>query len=541
MEERSMTSSTSARHVDAVIVGAGFAGLYTVHRLREDGFDVLGVEAGDDVGGTWYWNRYPGARCDIPSELYSYSFDERLVRGWDWSEKYSTQPEILAYLNHVADELDLRRSFSFKTRVVSAHFDESSNLWSVKTDRGETIHARHFVMGVGALSKSKPPEVAGLENFAGRWYHTGEWPAEGVDVTGQTVGVIGTGSSGIQVIPILAQSAAKLKVFQRTPNFTLPARNRPIDQDVVRELRETYPEGHLKAKHSLFGIPAARPQNSALELSPEERNNVFEERWDRGELIGILSSFKDLMTDRAANETAAEFVRDKIRSIVKDPAIAEKLIPRGYAFGTKRPCLDTDYYATYTRGNVELIDLREAPLVEITDKGIRTQAEEHPLDVIVFATGFDALTGPILAIDIRGRNGVTLREAWQDGPVTYLGLATTGFPNMFTITGPGSPSVISNMVVSIEQHVEWISDLIHYMRDHGQVTVEATELAAKSWTTHVQEVADTTLYPETDSWFTGSNVPGKPRVFMPYLGGVGRYRRTCEEIAADDYRGFELR
>ncbi|GAA4548585.1 NAD(P)/FAD-dependent oxidoreductase [Pseudonocardia xishanensis] len=526
---------------DVVVVGAGFAGLYLVHRLRSAGLDVVGIEAGSDVGGTWYWNRYPGARCDIPSMLYSYSFDEDLVKEWDWPEKYSAQPDILAYLNHVADRFDLRRSFRFDTRVRRADFDDHTGRWIVATEGGGVLSARHLVTAVGALSKSKPPEVPGLERFAGRWMHTGAWPQEDVDLAGKHVGVIGTGSSGIQVIPILAEGAAKVTVFQRTANFTLPAKNGPIDPALVERMREDYPAEHVAARRSLFGIPAERPTKSALEVSEEERTATFTERWNRGELIGVLSSYYDLLLDRAANETAGEFVRDRIREIVEDPALAEALVPQGYAFGTKRPCLDTNYYATYNRPNVRLVNLRETPLVGITEAGVQTEAEEHPLDVLVFATGFDAITGPLTAMGIHGRDGVPLTEAWKHGPVTYLGLSVPQFPNLFTVTGPGSPSVLSNMVVSIEQHVEWISDLILSMRERGVATIEATEVAAKDWTAHVQEVAEATLYPETDSWFTGANVPGKPKVFMPYVGGVGRYRRICDDVAAADYRGFVTR
>jgi len=526
--------------VDAVVVGAGFAGLYMLHRLRELGLRAVAFEAGTDVGGTWYWNRYPGARCDIESMLYSYTFDADLVQEWNWTEKYPAQPQILSYLNHVADRFDLRRSITFQTRVVSAIFNEDSDRWTVTTDSGDVVSTTFLVMGVGALSKSKTPEVRGLEDFKGPWYHTGQWPAEDVDFSGQHVGVIGTGSSGIQVIPIVAQRAEKLTVFQRTPNFTLPAKNGPIDKGNVEQIRAEYPQLRDASRRSLFGVPAPRPEHSALEVSPEERTAKYTDRWERGQLIGVLSAYSDLLLDREANETAGEFVRDQIRSIVTDPAIAEILVPQGYAFGTKRPCLDTGYYDTFNRDNVELIDLKRDPLVEITARGVRTEAHEFELDVLIFATGFDAMTGPLLSIGIRGRGGVTLASKWADGPSTYLGLTISDFPNMFTITGPGSPSVISNMVVSIEQHVEWVADAIAYLRERGYSTIEATEVAEKEWTAHVQEVASKTLYPETPSWFTGANVPGKPRVFMPYIGGVGRYGKTCDEIAAQGYKGFVL-
>ncbi|WP_127783165.1 NAD(P)/FAD-dependent oxidoreductase [Rhodococcus sp. X156] len=526
--------------VDAVVVGAGFSGLYMVHKLRGLGLSVRGFEAGADVGGTWYWNRYPGARCDVESMYYAYSFDRELVQEWEWSEKYSAQPEILRYLQHVADRHDLRRDFTFNTQVTAAAYDEASSRWTVTTSDGDQVSARYCILAVGCLSSAKLPEIPGLEQFRGRTFHTAHWPHEGVDFTGQRVGVIGTGSSGIQVIPLVAEQAEQLTVFQRTANFAFAAFNGPADQDKVSTIKSDYPSVVANIRSSYGGIPPTNPPTSALEVTPEERQRRYDERWRLGLLSGPLQAFYDIMVDRAANETAAEYVRERIREAVTDPEVAEALCPQGYAIGTKRPCLGTRYYETYNRDNVTLVNLRQTPLVAITERGIATTEGEHELDSLVFATGFDAMTGPLLAIDITGRDGATLREEWASGPITYLGLATAGFPNMFHLTGPGSPSVITNMAVSIEQHVEWVADAVAYLRDHGVAAIEADPQAQQEWTQHVQEVASYTLYPETDSWYTGSNVPGKPRVFMPYLGGVGLYRDKCQQVADDGYPGFVL-
>jgi cation diffusion facilitator CzcD-associated flavoprotein CzcO len=523
---------------DAVIVGAGFAGMYMLHKLRGLGFSAIVYEAAADVGGTWFWNRYPGARCDVESINYSYSFDADLEQEWDWSERYATQPEILRYANHVAERFDLRRDIKFSTRVTAASFVESSQRWTITTDSGDDVSARHFIMAVGCLSTSKTPEIPGIETFQGNWYHTGHWPHEGVDFTGQRVGVIGTGSSAIQSIPIMAEQATHLTVFQRTPNFSLPAKNAALDPDEFKALKARYPAHRQEARVSGFGVPNPAPEKSALEVTEEERQETYREGFERGSLVGMLLSYNDLITDKAANDTAAEYVRQRIRDIVTDPAVAEKLAPKDHPIGTKRPCLDTNYYATFNRPNVELIDLRATPLVEVTERGIRTSEREFEFDSIVFATGFDAMTGSLVAFDIKGRDGTLLKDKWAAGPRTYLGLATAGFPNLWMITGPGSPSVLSNMMISIEQHVDWIADAMAYLRDNDQQAMDPTAAAEDEWTDHVTEVGNTTLYPSANSWYMGSNVPGKPRVFMAYIGGVGPYRERCDEIADKDYEGF---
>ncbi|MEP6659354.1 MAG: NAD(P)/FAD-dependent oxidoreductase [Acidimicrobiales bacterium] len=530
----------TAPQVDAVVVGAGFAGLYMLHRLRELGLAVQVYEAADGVGGTWYWNRYPGARCDVESLDYSFSFNKDLEQEWEWSERYATQPEILRYVNHIADRFDLRRNVQFETRVTSAVFDDDAKRWTVTTDKGETVSAQFCIMATGCLSASKLPEIPGLDSFGGTWYHTGHWPHEGVDFSGQRVGVIGTGSSGIQSIPIIAEQAADLTVFQRTPNFSFPARNSPWAPGFQQARKAKYEEYRQEARESGFGIPVEMPEHSALEVDPEQRRAMYEERWGRGNLVALVLAYNDLITNQEANDTAAEFIRSKIREIVHDPEVADLLSPKDHPVGTKRPCLDTGYYATFNRPNVHLVDVRKTPLVEITPKGIRTSDAEYEFDSIVFATGFDAMTGALSKMDIRGTRKQPLKDKWAGGPLTYLGIATAGFPNLFMITGPGSPSVLSNMMLSIEQHVDWITDCITYMRDHGISSIDASADAEEAWVDHVREVGETTLFPRANSWYMGANVPGKPRVFMPYIGGVGVYRQKCDEVAANDYEGFAL-
>lgn len=524
---------------DAVIVGAGLAGLYMLHRLRGLGLTVRVYEAGGGVGGTWYWNRYPGARCDIESMDYSYSFSDALQQEWRWSERYATQPEILRYINHVADWFDLRRDIQFETRITAAVFDAATNRWAIQTDGGERVSARFCIMAIGCLSTAQTPRFPGLDTFKGAWYHTGNWPHAGVDFTGQRVGVIGTGASGIQSIPVIARQAAQLFVFQRTPNFTIPAWNGPLDPEHERHLKANYAEHRRKNRESRAGFVVPVGDTPALAATPDERQRAYEARWARGG-FGFTSAFADLSTNAEANETAAAFVRARIRAIVRDPAVAEALSPRDHPIGTKRLPLDTDYYDTFNRDIVTLVDVRKDPIEAITPDGLRTRDAAYALDRIVFATGFDAMTGALLAIDIQGRAGSTLKETWLAGPRTYLGIAVAGFPNLFIITGPGSPSVLSNMIVSIEQHVDWIADCIAYLRARDLTTIEATIEAEDAWVAHVNEVAHTTLYPRANSWYMGANIPGKPRIFMPYIGGVGVYRQKCDAVAANGYEGFTL-
>jgi len=525
--------------VDAVVVGAGLAGLYALYRLRQLGLRTVVLEAGGGVGGTWYWNRYPGARCDVESYDYSYSFSAELQQEWVWTERFPAQGEVLAYVNHVADRFDLRRDVRLHTRVVQAAFDDDTARWTVTTAAGDRMTARYCVMATGCLSIPKDPDIPGLDSYEGNLYQTARWPHDDPDFTGQRVACIGTGSSGIQCIPMLARQAGHLHVFQRTPNFSVPAQNRPLDAAGDRAMKARYPEHRRAARSSYAGVVIATTGRSAFEVSPEERRREYEARWQRGG-VQFLGAYTDIRTDTAANDTAAEFVRDRIRETVSDPEVAARLLPWDYPIGTKRLCVDTGYFDTYNRPNVTLVDLRETPIERITPDGIRTTAADHRFDSIVLATGFDAMTGALLRADIRGRGGRALADEWADGPRVYLGLAINGFPNLFTVTGPGSPSVLANMVLAIEQHVEWIADCIRYLEEGGFRTIEATDQAQDDWARHVAEVAELSLFPKTDSWYVGTNVPGKPRTFMPYLGGFDTYSRRCTEVAAGGYAGFVL-
>jgi cation diffusion facilitator CzcD-associated flavoprotein CzcO len=534
-------ASQAPAPVDVVIVGAGFAGLYMLHRMRQAGRSVRGFEAGSGVGGTWYWNRYPGARCDVESLEYSYQFSEELQQEWEWTERYAGQAEILRYLDHVADRFDLRRDITFDTRVDAAHFDETADRWTIRTSDGASVSARFVIMAAGCLSSTNTPDIDGIERFTGPTFHTGRWPHEPVDFTGQRVGLIGTGSSGIQLTPLVADQAAELVVFQRTPNFSVPARNGTLDPDEQATIKADYATFRANNYLSWVGFGSRTPVNDTpvLTASDEEREREFEARWRRGG-FSFMASFNDIAFDREANEVAAEFVRTKIRQAVTDGAVANALAPGpDDILGCKRLCLDSGYYETFNRPNVQLVDLRTSPLDGITEHGISAGGTDHELDCIIFATGFDAMTGTLNRIDIRGRDGQALRDKWAAGPTTYLGLGVAGFPNLFNIAGPGSPSVLTNMVVSIEQQVNWITDCIGYLDDHGSALIEATQAAEDEWVAHVNEVANYFFYPSCNSWYLGANIPGKPRVFMP-LPGLPPYIETCNTVAANDYEGFTI-
>ena len=523
---------------DAVVVGAGFAGMFMAYRLRGLGLRFRVYEVGADVGGTWYWNRYPGARCDIDSLEYSYQFSDELAAEWNWTERYAGQPEILRYANHVADRFDLRRDMQFETRVTDATFDAAGR-WRVRTDADDDVTAQFVIMAAGNLSAANLPEIEGRDTFAGPLFHTSAWPHEGVDFSGKRVGIVGTGSTGIQAIPVIAEAAAELYVFQRTPQFSIPARNQPLSDDEQREIKADY-RGFRQANHEMLGGFGSRyPWNtaSALEATHEERLSEYESRWEIGGFT-FLGAFGDTARSAEANGHAADFVREKIRAVVADPDVAAKLMPTQH-IGCKRICLDTNYFETYNRPNVHLVDISADPIERITPAGIVTGGEEYQLDCIVFATGFDAMTGALLRVDIRGRDGVPLADAWAAGPITFLGLGVPGFPNLFVVTGPGSPSVLTNMIPAIEQHGNWIADCIEYVREHGYATVEADADAADEWVAYVNSVADLTLYPTCNSWYVGANVPGKPRVFMP-LPGWPPYVQKCEDVAAKGYEGFVL-
>lgn len=532
--------STPHPRLDMVIVGAGFAGLYQLYRAREMGLNVRVLEAGDGVGGTWFWNRYPGARCDVESLDYSYSFSDELQQEWNWSERYAPQAEILAYINHVADRFDLRQDIQLNTRVVSAKFDDRRSRWNVTTQAGESFDTAYLIMATGCLSVPQMPRFKGLEDFKGKWYMSADWPREGVDFTGKRVGLIGTGSSGVQMVPLIAEQAAHLTVFQRTANFSVPAQNEPLTQEILVHVKSHYAERRALGRDAVTGQYLSANDKSALEVTPEERQAEFEHRWrGAGGGFRMLRAFSDLMRDPQANAYAADFVRSKIRGVVNDPKVAELLVPKDdLPFGTKRLCVDTQYYETFNRKNVSLVDIKASPLVEVTESGLRTTDGEFPLDALVFATGFDAMTGALAAIDISGVDGISLREKWGAGPTTYLGLAVSGFPNLFVIAGPGSPSVLSNMVHSIETHVDWISTLLQDARGKGAHRIEAQQAFEDRWVAHLNEIAHKTLYPVGNSWYMGANIAGKPRVFMPYVAGVPAYRQAIETVAERGYEGF---
>lgn len=532
-------SSSGRESFDAVVVGAGFSGMYMLHKLRQLGLSAIVIEAGSEVGGVWYWNRYPGARCDVESIQYQYGFSEDILQGWNWSERYPSQSEINKYQNYVADKLDLRRDIRFDTRVTTARFEEASGRWTIQTDRGGVISSQFCIMATGNLSVPRIPEFVGLDSFEGATYHTHDWPTEPVDFSGKRVAVIGTGSSGAQVIPEIGAQARQLTVFQRTPNYCVSAFNGPLEPGYLEKAKASFFEERKKAAYSFGGLATPMGTESALELSPEEARDRLEGRWDRGGLE-LLNTFYDLLLDKAANEVGAEFVKSKMLEKLDDPELAELLIPKDYPLGAKRPCLDAGYLDTFKRPNVRLVDVGKAPIERVVDNGVIAGGELHQFDAIVFATGFDAMTGALSKIDIRGREGISLRDEWSAGPRTLLGLMVAGFPNLFIVIGPGSPSVLTNNLVAIEQHVEWISDCIADMMAEGATVIEARRDAQDAWVDHVNEVASRTLLPAANSWYLGANVPGKPRVFMPYTGGLDVYRRKCEQIRADGYDGFTL-
>ena len=532
-------AATGPTEFDVVVVGAGFAGLYQLHKLRQLGFSVRVIEAAGDVGGTWYWNRYPGARCDIPTTDYSYSFDAALEDAWTWSEKYATQPEILRYAQFVAQRYDLRRDIAFNTRLDAARWDAGSGRWQLRTSSGPALSCQYLVMASGCLSLPKAPEFVGADRFKGEVVFTSRWPHAGVDCSGKRVAVIGTGSSGIQCIPIIAGQARQLTVFQRTPNFAIPAGNGPLRPERLAPLQADRAAYRQAAKWSRAGVPLAPSQVMARFTPPAQQRECFEAAWQCGELVPILGVFADQILFAEANAVVADLAREKIRAVVQDPATAALLCPQDHPFGSKRPCLDTGYFATFNQPHVRLVDLHRQPIECITETGIQLAGERLDFDAIVYATGFDAMTGALVAVDITGRDGLTLKQKWAAGPSTYLGLMTAGFPNLFTLTGPGSPSVLSNMMVSIEQHVDWVAGCLAAQRSQGLATIEPTEAAEAGWVTHVNDCANITLYPQAASWYMGANVPGKPRVFLPYVGGVDAYRAACDEVVARDYLGFK--
>jgi len=533
---------------DVAIVGAGFAGMYMLHRIRSLEMTAVVFETGADVGGTWYWNRYPGARCDAESLAYSFSFSPELEQEWEWSERYSPQPEILEYARHVSRRFDLRRDIRFSTKIISIHFHDESGTWVVITDKGDEVQAKFCIMATGCLSVPQRPAIPGLDDFQGNFYQASQWPHNPISFEGQRVGIIGTGSSGIQAIPIIAAEAKHLTVFQRTANFSVPAKNTPLDENWVKRYKANYADHRYSYRHGLssgFGdltIDAQLEPREPIEfsnLTAREAWDLLESNWNRGGAV-FMAAISDLMVDETSNAFARKFVHEKIHEVVHKPEVANLLCPTNHPIGTRRICVDIDYYETYNRGNVSLVSVREHPIERVTSNGVQINAQITELDTLVIATGFDAMTGALLNIDIRGREGELLRDKWHTGPRVYLGLSMSGFPNLFTITGPGSPSVLSNMLISIEQHVDWITDCLRHMQDQSLSMLEADRSAEDAWVDHVTDVANATLYPKGGSWYLGANVPGKPQTFMPYAGGVGLYRELCDEIAIDNYRGFSF-
>ena len=537
-------SATPSATLDAVVIGAGFSGMYMLKSLRDKlGLKAKVLEMGSTVGGTWYWNRYPGARCDSDSYIYVCSWDKQALQEWEWSERYPEQPEILRYLEYIAKRHDLKRDIEFNTKVTSAEFDEKTNLWTVHTDNGDPVTARYVITAVGTLTTTNMPKFKGLENFKGKWYHTSRFPHTGVDFTGKRVGMVGTGATAVQAIPEIAQQAKHLTVFQRTANYCVPARNGKVDPEVVKARKADYENIIKRTRESFFGQEHYFIMKSALEATPEEREAEFDKKWDAGGFAFWLANYQDMFFVEEANELCADYIRRKIRKTVIDQAVADRLMPKGHHYGCKRQPLDTNYYETFNKHNVKLVDAAtDGGIEEITEKGIRAGGKEYEFDIIVFATGFDAMTGPLKALNLKGRNGLTLDKVWADGPHTYLGVSVAGFPNLFTLTGPQSPSVLTNMPVAIEQHVEWVSDCIEHMEKTGKKSIEATPKAQEDWVAHVNGVVNMTLMAKANSWYMSANIPGKPRAFLPYLDpeGVGGYTKRCAEIAAKGYEGFSL-
>jgi cyclohexanone monooxygenase len=529
---------TGQQVFDVFVVGAGFAGIYALYKYRSLGMTVKGAESGTDVGGTWYWNRYPGARCDTESMQYSYSWDPQLSAEWEWSERFPGHAEIRSYLEHVADRHDLKKHIDFETRIASMEFDDALEIWTIQSEDGKIYRARCCVMATGCMVGAvNSPEFRGAELFGGQIYHTARWPKENVEFSGKRVAVIGTGSSGIQTISEVAKSADKVYVYQRTPNFSIPARNEPMRPEHQQYWKENYALLRDKARNSRSGTLFDFGTIGVMDVDETTRDAILQERWKMG-TSNFMGSFNDMIFNDESNAVVADFVRSKIAETVKDPKTAEQLTPQGYPIFAKRICLDTEYFETFNRDNVALIDVKSDPIVEITPVGIRTEQTEHEVDIIVFATGYDAITGPLMNIDIRGTTPKTIKEKWATGPYAYLGIMSSGFPNMFTITGPGSPSTLGNMVVSIEQHIEWVADLLVYMRDRQLTKVDADAKFEAEWAEHVTDVAETTVYPKASSWYMGANIPGKRRVFLPYIGGIGHYRKLCDEVARKGYEGF---
>ncbi len=536
-----INNNSNNQEYDAIIVGAGFAGLYQLICLRDQlDLNCLVIETGDDVGGTWYWNRYPGARCDTESHAYSYYFSDELLKEWTWSERYPGHAEIRRYIKFVAKKFDLKKNILFNHKVTNAEFNENFNQWNVVTNNNKNFKTKFLIAAVGCLSNTNIPNIKGLENFKGKYYHTGNWPKNGVSFIGKKVGQIGTGSTGIQAVPVIAEEAKHLTVFQRTANYSIPARNAPLSKDFKDHVKKDYKYYRKFLKKTPNGHPFEISSRLVSDVNEEEMNDIYEKAWEKGGLQ-FRGSFNDLVTNIEANKTASDFIKKKIRETVSNKKFASILSDIDHPYAGKRPPIDSNYFETFNRENINLIDLRSDPILYIDQKGIKTKENLFDLDIIVFATGYDAMTGPLLNMNITGKDILKLEDVWKEGPKTFLGLQIPGFPNLFTITGPGSPSVLTNMPMAIEQHVEWIRDCISFMNQKKYSTIEADQKACKDWDVEVKKVANKTLLPTVKhSWYLGANIPGKPQVFMPYAGGLPRYTKVCEQVKNENYKGFNL-
>jgi cation diffusion facilitator CzcD-associated flavoprotein CzcO len=535
------TQASSRETADVVVVGAGFSGLYALYRLRGLNLKVICFEAGDGVGGTWYWNRYPGARVDIESMQYSYSFDDDLQQEWRWPEYFSPQTDLEGYANHVADRFGLRELIRFDARVNRLRWDEQTSRWHVSTERGDQVAARYVVAASGALDATNIPDFPGLDSFRGEWHHTSQWPKEGVDFAGKRVGLIGTGSTGLQATTEIGKTAGHLYVFQRTPAYSLPANNRPLPADYESEWKTSYAERRavMRGNFALGFLPAAQ-YGSVFDYTQEERTRILEQAWAQRNGLLFLRTFTDTMLSLEANEVVAEFIRGKIREIVKDPETAELLSPRTYPVGTKRICMDTGYFETFNQPNVTLVDVKTNPITEITPAGLRTTAGEYEFDILILATGFDAVTGSLTRMNITGIGGTDLREKWQERPTNFLGYMVAGFPNLFMIHGPGSPGVLAQMITGGEKQVDWVTGVIGDLDQGGYASIDTTPEAEQAWGAEMAEMASKTLYQHANSWYVGANIPGKPRYFMIYIGGFDQYQKRCDEQVGKGYEGFVL-
>ena len=523
---------TNKKHYDAIVIGAGFGGIYSIYKLKNElGLDVIGYEKGAEVGGTWFWNRYPGALSDSESYVYQYSFDKELYNDFKWTHTYLTQPQVNGYLNHVADRYDLRGSFQFNTTVTAAHFKEDKNIWEVTTDKGDTVTAKYLITGLGLLSAANIPNFKGRETFQGEQYHTARWP-ENVDLKGKRVGVIGNGSTGVQLITAIAPEVGHLSVFQRTPQYSVPLGYREQSDEEIKGIKDKFDEVWDFTKNSQTAQGCEESDISTFDVSDAEREKIYEWGWNKGGGFRFMfGTFNDMAIDPKANELATNFIKKKIKEIVKDPVTAEKLTPEG--LHAKRPLADNGYFQTFNRDNVSLVDVKENPIVEITPKGIRTTDNEYELDVIIFATGFDAIEGNYMKIDLRGRNGVTINEKWADGPTGYLATTNSDFPNMFMVLGPNGP--FTNLATAAEVQIDWIGDTLKHMIDNNHQTIEPTEDMEKEWVKICKDISDSTLFSKVDSWIFGANIPGKKNAIRFYMGGMGTYRKEMKERG---YNGF---